>query len=86
MAPGQNEIASTIHRSALSLNTGGISPAQRGIALSFATRDDPDRVVARRPLKPQRLGRLGRIGVERAQGVCDNAWSSFRAMPKPPSL
>jgi hypothetical protein len=56
MAPGQNEIASTIHRSALSLNTGGISPAQRGIALSFATRDDPDRVVARRPLKPQRLG------------------------------
>jgi hypothetical protein len=86
MAPGQNEIASTIHRSALSLNTGSISPAQRGIALSFATRDDPHRVVVRRPLKPQRLGRLGRIGVERAQGVCDNAWSSFRAVPKLPSL
>jgi hypothetical protein len=83
MAPGQNEIASTIHRSALSLNTGSISPAQRGIALSFATRDDPHRVVVRRPLKPQRLGR---IGVERAQGVCDNAWSSFRAVPKLPSL
>ena len=82
MAPGQNEIASTIRRSALSLNTGSdFAGSARHRPLFRHSATIRTRVVARRPLKPQRLRRIGRsIGVEALRASVAAQELRFRAV------